>query len=135
MLWSSIPKRKGYTKSINRLRTFYKILTFCSLQLTVIALKFLLMVTLNQIWFENCYCKCLSRNFVISFWFLQKKVGLRRQKTQTIISSFVILHYNQLLHPKLKRCLNVTRSCVLVSATNLPKVLIHHYYHGVIFIW
>ena len=54
---------------------------------------------------------------------------------QKIISSLVILHYDQFSHPKLRRCLQGTSSCAVVSSVYLPKLFIHHCYHGVIVIW
>ena len=56
MLWSSIPKMRGNKKSMNGLINIfiigvYNILRLCSIQLRIIALKFILMVTLNHSWF------------------------------------------------------------------------------------
>ena len=39
-----------------------------------------------------------------------------------------------LLPPQFKKTRQDTRSCVVANVTYLPKVYIHHYYHGVIFI-
>ena len=114
---------------------FYNILRLCSLQFPMTALKFLLMVTMNHSWFQNFYCKYLSGNFIISWWVPQKRVDIRRQGMQTIISPLVILHYDQFFRPNLRRCLHGKRSCVVVITAYLPKLFIHHYYHGVIFLW
>ena len=51
----------------------------------------------------------------------------------TIISSLVILQYNQLYHPKSRRCLRGTRLFFILIAAYLPKLIIHNNYHGVIF--
>ena len=53
---------------------------------------------------------------------------------QTIISSLVILHYDQLYHPNSRKYLTSTRSFAVVSDEYLPKLFIYHYYHGVIII-
>ena len=136
MLWSSIPKRKGH-KKMNKLRNlfifgFQNNLRMYSLQLKMIALQCILMVTLNHICLQNCSCKCLSGKLIISWWFPQKRVYLSRQEMLTIISSLVILHYNQFFRPNLRRFLHSTKSCAVVSAAYLPKVCIHIYYHAVI---
>ena len=125
---------------MNRLRNSfiigcYNTLRLCSIQLTTNAWKCLYMVTLNHNWFQNCYCKCLSGNFIISWWVTQKRAELRRQETQNIISPLVILHYDQFYHPNIRRYLHGTRSCVVVRAEYLPIVFINRYYHGVIVIW
>ena len=39
-----------------------------------------------------------------------------------------------LFPPQLKKCRQDTRSCVVANVAYLPKVYIHHYYHGVIVI-
>ena len=39
-----------------------------------------------------------------------------------------------LFPPQLKKCCQDTRLCVVVNVAFLPKVCIHHYYHGVIVI-
>ena len=52
-----------------------------------------------------------------------------------IISLSVVLHYVHYCHPNLKRCHQDTRSCVFMNVAYLPKVCIHHYYHGVIVIF
>ena len=124
---------------MNRLRNlfiigFYNILMLCSLQLLMIALKCLLIVTMNHSWSQNCYCGYFPGNFIISRQFPQERVYLMRQEMQTIISSLVILHYNKLFHPNLRRCLHGTTSFVVVKAAYLPKLFIQNYYHGVIFI-
>ena len=54
---------------------------------------------------------------------------------QAIISSLVIIHFDQLLQPNLRIFLKGTRSWVDVSASYLTKLFIHHYYHEVIVIW
>ena len=114
---------------------FYNILRLCSLQFKRIALNFPLMVNLTNSWFQNCYCKCMSGKFIIECRVTQKKVGLRRQYMQTIISSLVILQYYKFCHTKSRICLHGTRSCIVMSATYMPKLFIHNYYHGVIVIW
>ena len=53
---------------------------------------------------------------------------------QKIISSLVILLYDQLFHPNPRIFMYGTRSCLVVSATYLPKVFILNYYYRVIFI-
>ena len=110
-------------------------LRLCSLQLPIIILNFLLMVTLNHSWFQNYYCKCLSGNFIIERWVPQRRMDLRRQDMQKIISWLVILHHDQFFHPNLRRCLQGTKSCVVASAAYLQKLFIHHYYNDVIVIW
>ena len=35
-----------------------------------------------------------------------------------------------LLPPQLNKCRQYTRSCVVVNVSYMPKVYIHHYYHG-----
>ena len=72
MFWSSIPKRKGHTKNNEQVKkfpliVFYNILRLCSTQLPIIALYYLLMITLNHSWFQNLYFKCLSGNFIIAW--------------------------------------------------------------------
>ena len=125
---------------MNRLRElfiigFYNILRFCSIQLQIIGLNFLLMVTLNHRSSQNGYWKCLSMDIIIVWQAPQKKADLRRQEMQNRISSSVILLYAKLCHPNPRRCLHGTRSCVVVSVGYLPIVFIHHYFHGVIIIW
>ena len=125
---------------MNRLRNifmieFYNIFRLCSLQLPMIALKCILMATLNHIWFQNCYCKCLSGNFIIKWWSPHKRVDLRSQEMQKTIPPLVIPHYGQLFHPNLRIFINGTGLCVVVNAVYLPKVFIYHYYHDMIFIW
>ena len=36
--------------------------------------------------------------------------------------------------PQLKKCCQDTRSCVVANVAYLPRLYIHHYYHGVIVI-
>ena len=114
---------------------FYNIFRLCSLYLWMIILKLLLIVTLNHSWFQNCYWKYLSGNLIIAQWVPQNRLDLMRQEMQTIISSLVILHYDQFYHPKPRKVLHGTRSCVVVSSAYMQKLFIHHYYHGVTVIW
>ena len=125
---------------MNRLRNifiirFHNILRLISIHLPMIALKCLFMVPMNYSWSQNVFCKRLSGNFTIARWVPHKRVDLRRKDMQKIISPLVILHYYQLFQPKVRRCLHVTRSFVVLSAAYLTKVLIHHYYNGAIVIW
>ena len=84
VLCSSITKRKRHTKINERVKSFfiigfYNILRLCGLQLLIIALEFLLMVTLNHSWFQNFHWKCLSGDFIIAWWVPHKRGELRRQ--------------------------------------------------------
>ena len=54
-----------------------------------------------------------------------------RYEYDSIIISDSTLH--SLLSPHLKKCRQYTRSCVVASVAYLPKICIHHYYHGVVF--
>ena len=79
MLWSSIPKRCVHTKINYQVRNvftigFYRILRLCNPQQPTIVLNFPLMITLKHSWFQNCYCRCLSKNFTISWLIHQKRV-------------------------------------------------------------
>ena len=72
-------------KSTNGLRNllivgFYNILRLCSLKLPMIALKFILMVTLNHRYFQNVYYKCLFGNFIIAWYVPTKKLDLRGER-------------------------------------------------------
>ena len=65
-----LQKREDIQKPMNKLRNififvFYSILRLCSIKLLIIALNILLMVALNHSWFQNCYRKYLSGNFII----------------------------------------------------------------------
>ena len=70
----------------------------------------------------------LHNNLVIA----KKDGGLKesRDKDDNIIIIDSTLH--SLLPPRLKKCHQDTRSCVVANVAYLPKVCIHHYYHGVI---
>ena len=73
-------------------------------------------------------------NSICANFYIQKRVELIRQGMNTIISSLVILHYDQFFHNNLRRIMYGKSSCVVVSAAYLPKLFIHCYYHGVIVI-
>ena len=44
----------------------------------------------------------------------------------------MIIHYVRYCHPNWKKLHRYIRSCVVVNVVYLPKLYIHHYYHGVI---
>ena len=54
---------------------------------------------------------------------------------QKISSPLVILHYDQLFHLNLIRCMNGTRSNIVMSVAYLTHLFIHHYYNVMIVIW
>ena len=101
---------KYLQKPMNRLRNlfitvFYNTPRLRSIQMPMTALKCLLIVTLNHSWFQIFYCNCLYGNFILAWRVPQKKVDLRKQDTKTILSSVVILHYNQFFYPNLRKFL------------------------------
>ena len=51
-----------------------------------------------------------------------------------IISLSEILHYVHYCHPKLKKCHQDTRSCVVANVAYLPKVCINCYFNGLVVI-
>ena len=75
------------------------------------------------------------KNFIITWWVLQKKVEWKKQAMNTIILSPVIQTYEIFFHPNSKIWPPDTKSCVVVSVAYLPKARIHHYYHGMIVFW
>ena len=87
------------------------------------------MVTLNRNLFQTFYCRSLSENFMTALLVTQKMVDSKMQEIQIIISLSVILHYVHYCHPNLKKIIKIKFH---VSVVYLPKVYIHHYYHGVI---
>ena len=139
MLCSSIPKRIGSKKINERVRKYlyncilqhpkvvqYPIANDCLKESiddhseTKLVTKLLLQVSVSKL-----------HNSIAS---PPKEGGRRMQEKQKIISSLVILHYNQFYHPKSRICLHGTRSCLVVSAAYLRKVSIFYYYNGMIFI-
>ena len=101
-------------KSMNRsgklfIIGLYNILRLYSPQFPIIDLKYLFSVTLNYIWFQNWYCKCLLGKFTIAWLVPQKRVELGRRKILTIILSLMILHHVPFCHPNSKRYLHGTR--------------------------
>ena len=63
------------------------------------SLKVKFMVTLNHNFFQNCYCRCLSENFITILLTPQNMVDSNKQEMKMIISLSVILHYVQYCHP------------------------------------
>ena len=139
MLWSSISKRQLNTKINAQVRNYLYnwILQHTQVVQSQIANE-CLKVSIDGHSEQNLVPKLLLQ---VSVWELhnimvipQKSVDLSRQDIQTIISSLVILHYDQFYHPNVRIFLRGTRSCVVVRAEYLPKLFINHYSHGVIVI-
>ena len=80
---------------------------------------------------KSCYCKFLCNNFIIAWWFLQKKVYWNKQGNKTMILSSVIQNCKIFFHPNSKRRPLDTKLCLDVSVVFLTKACIHSYYHGV----
>ena len=55
----------------------------------------------------------------------------RDEDDNIFISDYTL---RSLLPPQLKKCRQYTRSCVVENVAYLPKLCLHHYYHGVIVI-
>ena len=68
----------------------------------MIVWKWTLMVTLDHILFQNCYCMCLFNNSKAALLLTQSMVDSKRQEMQRIISLSVILNYPNYFHSKFK---------------------------------
>ena len=73
---------------------FYRTLRLFNTQSPMIALIFVLMVTLKQSWFRNKYHQCLFESFTIAWLVHHNRVDLRRQEMQIIRSSFFFVYFS-----------------------------------------
>ena len=102
--WASIQKRKGDLKIGEQIKkSIYNwIIHHQQVVQSPIAndcLKVKMMVTLNRNWFQNCYCICLSDNFITILLETQYMVDSKKQEMNIIISLSVILHYVHYCYP------------------------------------
>ena len=58
-----------------------------------------LMIKMNRNWFQNCYCRCPSENFITTLLATQTMLDSKKQEMKTIISLSEILNYVHYCHP------------------------------------
>ena len=92
------------------------------------------MVTLNRNLFKKNLLQVSVRELHNNLVSSTKYGGLKeaRDKDDNILISDSTL--SAILPPQLKYFCQDTRSCVVANVAYMPKVCIHHYYHGVIVI-
>ena len=57
--------------------------------------------------FQNCYCRCPSKNFITTLLVTQYMMNSKRKEIQRITSLSVILHYVHYFHPNFKKIITI----------------------------
>ena len=102
----------------------YSIFRLCNLQSQMISINYLFTIPMKHSWFQNGYYKCLSGKFIIAWRVNHKRMDLKRQGIQKIIASLVIIWYIPFFHPNPRRCLHITKLCVVVSVAYLWRTCV-----------